>query len=201
MAKSDRFVVGDENEFHIEVRPEFGDDHLYGITIWPSNHGVGLTPSIRSFDVAVELAKHLYSVLLPEHVASQERYREMSRRLTKELEARPKPKPVRVPKNAPKIDVLICPECSELIPLEEISDERVYECGECGTSGAGEDARRCEQCNKFTAKVSETSCPECGAAMDEAEKTQAQRATNKELVAVALNAPTPAKRGTTTTAE
>lgn len=64
----------------------------------------------------------------------------------------------------------------------EVSDDRVYECGECGTKGAGSDARQCEQCHKFAGKISDTSCPECEAPMDDAETVQAQRATNGELV-------------------
>lgn len=178
-----RFVVGDETGFHVEVRPEFAED-IFVVIIWPTNHGVTLTPSIRNYETAVTLATHLYEVLLPERIAEQERHAEMHRKFNAEMAARPKPKPVRVPKNAPKLDVLVCSECDALIPPDEVSDERVYECQMCGTSGNGEDARRCEQCNKFTAKVADTSCPECGAAMDEAESAQAQRATNKTLVRV-----------------
>ena len=175
---------GEEGTFHIDVEPEFASEGKFVITIWPSGHGVSLVPVVRSAKTATSLAQHLYEVLLPEFLAEKERMKEWMRKFDEEQAARPKPKPVKVAKNAPKIDVLVCPECSELILPDDVSDERVYECGECGTSGAGEEARRCDQCNKFTAKVSETSCPECGAAMDDAEKTQAQQATNKELVRV-----------------
>ncbi|MEK6281849.1 MAG: hypothetical protein AABN95_15965 [Acidobacteriota bacterium] len=170
-------IYGDEEGFHLTVRPSFGGDG-FELTVWRRNHGTaGFTVFGR--EKAERLAAFLYEELLPEYNHQERQQKIEVQKIMNELAARPKPKPVRVAKNAPKIDVLICPECSELIPLEDVSDERVYECGECGTSGAGDDARRCDQCNKFTAKVSETSCPECGGAMDDAEKAQAQRATDK----------------------
>lgn len=175
-------TYGDVEGFHVTVRPAFGGDG-YELTIWRRNHGsAGF--SIANREKAERIALSLYEELLPEHVEQERLQKIATQKLMDELAKRPKPKPLKIPKNAPKIDVLECPECNDLIPPDEVSDERVYECNECGTSGAGDDARRCDQCNKFTAKVSDTSCPECSAAMDDAETVQAQRATNKTLVKV-----------------
>lgn len=185
--QSNEAAIGNPNGFHLTVgHASFSDDKCWDITIWPGNHGTSVPPEIRDRDKAIAIAQYLYDALLPEYIAKQERLAKLHDALAKEMATRPKPKPVRVPKNAPKIDVLECSECNALILPEDVSDERVYECGECGTKGIGEDGRRCDQCNKFTAKVSDTSCPECEAMMDDAETVQAQRATNNELVKVEI---------------
>lgn len=184
MATRNILVLGEENGFHITVT-NAGFDEGFNVTIWRRNHGTAGFGAIREQEKAERIARFLYDELQPEYEAERKRHKKLAERHNAEMAKRPKPRPVKVLKNAPKIDVLICPECNALIPLDEVSDERVYECGECGTSGTGEDARRCDQCNKFTAKVSDTSCPECDAAMDDAEKTQAQRATDGTLIQVA----------------
>lgn len=185
MAKWDRFTVGDEAAFHVTVRASGFDDGC-SITIWRGNHGTGCF-SVEDESKAIKIAKYLYKQFLPEYNTERKRQQESSARIMAELAARPKPKPVKVSKNAPKIDVLICSECGALVPPDEISDERVYECGECGIKGAGSDARQCDQCHKFCAKVSDTSCPDCEAPMDDAEAGQAQRATNNKLVLAVAN--------------
>jgi hypothetical protein len=145
----------------------------FEVTIWRRGSGTGGFPPIREQDKAVRLAEFLYNELLPEYEADNQRMKEIIRRMDAEMAKRPKPKPPKVKKNAPVIKVLICPECSELIAPEDVSDARVYECGECGTKGTGDDGRRCDQCHKFTAKISDTSCPECSGPMDDAEETEA----------------------------
>lgn len=59
----------------------------------------------------------------------------------------------------------ICSECDEA--FEDDADfVRLYECGECGNIFSYEDnySHRCEQCNKFAAKLTDNGCPECNQA-------------------------------------
>lgn len=175
---------GDEEGFHLTVCPAFGDGDLYEITIWRRNHGIGGFPEIADRAKAERVAGFLYEELLPEYNKQVRRQEESMEKFDAEMAKRPKPNPLKVSKNAPKVKVLLCPECQELVLPENVSDERVYECNACGTTETGDDGRRCEQCNKFAAKISDTSCPECGAAMDDAEKVEAQRATIGTLVQV-----------------
>lgn len=148
---------GTDDGFRVTVEPAAFGDRGFSITIWNRNNGMSGMGVIREQSKAERIAKFLYDELLPEFKAEQIRLRESIARHDAEMAAKPKPKPPKIQKNAPVIDVLVCSECGELIPPDEISDERVYECGECGASGAGEDARRCDQCNKFTAKVADSS--------------------------------------------
>lgn len=178
----ERLCLGPEDGYHITVDREFGEG--FGVTIWRANHGMSGLGVIREEEKANAIAQYLYENLAPEYEAERLRQQESFAKYMAEEAKKPKPKPPRVPKNAPKIIALECPECNALIRFEDVSDERVYECNNCGTSGAGEDAQRCEQCNKFAAKVSDTSCPECGAAMDDAKTAQAQKATNGELIKI-----------------
>jgi hypothetical protein len=182
---TDRYIVrhGDENGFSVTVEQEFSGTG-FQVTVWRRNHGMGGFPVIRQESKARSVAGYLYETLLDEYEAEQARQKEEYKKFKAEVAARPKPKPIKIPKNAPKVDVLECPECDALIPSDEVSGERVYECGECGTKGAGSDARQCEQCHKFCAKISDTSCPECDGPMDGAETVQAQKATNDEWVKV-----------------
>lgn len=175
----DTFNIGDESSFHITVHPSFGNSDCYDITIWPSNHGSTVQPEIRDRNKAIRIAQFLYDELLPEHVTKQERHRANIQKFEAEQAAKPKPKPARVLKNAPVFEVLICSECNE--PFEEGNiGEQVYECSNCGTKGVGDDARRCSDCNKFTAKISDVSCPECEneIEVDDCERKKAQRDTS-----------------------
>lgn len=179
-----KYIVlhGSEDGFHVTVeRAAFNDDG-FSIVLWNRNSGMGGFPVIRDQAKAERIAKFLYDELLPEHEAQHQRQMESIARYMEEDAKRPKPKPPRVPKNAPILDVLECPECQALMPPDDVGEERVYECGECGQKGVGDDGRRCDQCNKFCAKISDTSCPECDGPMDEAETVKAKRATNKELI-------------------
>lgn len=181
--KNEEAVYGDGGDFRVTVRRDHWESDAYNITLWNRNHGTSF-PTIFDEQKANTVAAFLYETLLPHYEEAQRRQAESSEKMMAEIMSRPKPKPPRIPKNAPIITVLECPDCNALTPPDEVSDERVYECNTCGTTGTGDDGRRCDQCNKFTAKLSDTSCPECGAAMDDAEEVQAQRATNKTLVKV-----------------
>jgi hypothetical protein len=173
-------TFGNSEGFHITVREAFGSEG-FEITIWMRNSGGGGLPVIRTQEKAVRIAEFLYDSLLPEFEAQWQRQQADIKLMMEEMAKRPKPKPVKIPKNAPIINVLECPSCNDLILPEDVGDERVYECNNCGTTGTGDDGRRCEQCNKFAAKISDTSCPECDGPMDDAETVEAQRATNGSL--------------------
>jgi hypothetical protein len=184
-----RYIVqhGDEEGFHITVGREYSGSG-FTVMVWHGNRGTSGLETIRDYSKARAMAEYLYENLLPEYEAEQKRRKERLAKFLAEMDARPKPKPPRIPKNAPILDVLECPDCNELILPDEVrgplDDGRVYECGECGTRATGPEGRQCEQCHKFTAKLSDTSCPKCEAPMDDQETVQAQRATNKKLVKV-----------------
>lgn len=180
-------TYGDEEGFHITVRPSFSDEG-FELALWRRNHG---TAGFTIFDrtKAERIAALLYEELLPEYNEQERRQKVDIQKMMEEMEKRPKPKPLKILKNAPIVKVLECPECNKLIPHDEVSEERVYECSACGTTGTGDDGRRCESCHKFAAKLSDTSCPECGAAMDDADEVEAQRATNGTLVLVEQRSP------------
>ena len=54
------------------------------------------------------------------------------------------------------VDVYLCGSCEERFPEPA---RPVYECSGCGTTQV--DDKRCQQCNRFTAKVGDESGPEC----------------------------------------
>lgn len=60
-----------------------------------------------------------------------------------------------------------CPDCGHTDDEEAFFEEKAYECSQCGQTGVGEEGKRCSSCNRFAAKVSDMSCPECQAAIDE----------------------------------
>lgn len=60
-----------------------------------------------------------------------------------------------------------CDECEERFESNEGLDH-LFECNECGTkftsaNGGGPNGNRCEQCNKFAAKLSDYGCSSCEA--------------------------------------
>lgn len=72
--EEDKLVqFGDEARFHIDVRPNTFGGSGFILTIWSNGIGMFLTPSIRQHETAVTLAEHLYKILLPEHIAENER--------------------------------------------------------------------------------------------------------------------------------
>lgn len=70
---------------------------------------------------------------------------------------------------APEIEaktVRVCEACEAAVDPEE-EGPALYECGSCGTTfnrdgSADGDSSRCPDCLKFSAKVGDASCPECG---------------------------------------
>lgn len=57
--------------------------------------------------------------------------------------------------------------CDSCEKGSEEAGPALYECGGCGNvfnadAGGGPNGNRCEQCNKFAAKLANESCPECG---------------------------------------
>lgn len=72
------------------------------------------------------------------------------------------------------ITVYECTECSHI--SEALSDERWYECGNCGGDRSTE--RQCDQCHKFMARADvDQPCEECGGECTEVEKFQAANGT------------------------
>ena len=59
--------------------------------------------------------------------------------------------------------VFACDNCSNEVKGSELGDdsdiEPLYECGGCGNRFVGES--RCEDCNRFAAKISDYGCPSC----------------------------------------
>jgi predicted RNA-binding Zn-ribbon protein involved in translation (DUF1610 family) len=66
--------------------------------------------------------------------------------------------------NPIQVEGFQCTECGAV--MEEENREPLYECSECGTvfnrnNSADGASHRCPDCNKFAAKLSDSSCPEC----------------------------------------
>jgi hypothetical protein len=59
-----------------------------------------------------------------------------------------------------------CGECGHLDD-EDAFDVRLYECSTCGTTGRGDEGRRCDQCHKFCARIADRSCPSCEQEVEE----------------------------------
>lgn len=79
--------------------------------------------------------------------------------------------------SAPVAGKLCCEVCGHVFDENEAGPP-IYECGTCGQPQVGEDedARRCQLCHKFCAKVADLSCPEC-----EAPKEMIQQATEDDM--------------------
>jgi DNA-directed RNA polymerase subunit RPC12/RpoP len=78
------------------------------------------------------------------------------------------------PETAPKY---VCQECQAEHDKDELI--RLYECGECGTVFPYDEitGNRCEDCNKFAAKLTDCGCPECE--QGECEKDEPETETEK----------------------
>lgn len=64
-----------------------------------------------------------------------------------------------------KTTQLVCPGCN--LPAEELDLEPIYECGGCGeifsrSNSADGDSHKCPGCNKFSTKVTDEGCANCG---------------------------------------
>lgn len=174
-------------DFYVEVKPSFGAmavGECYMVSVIRGNSGSSIQPEIRDWRAACALADHLYAVLAPEqaaHEAANERRnrewhaeqqaKEPARR---EAAAKAERERLAAARTAPKVRAAVCPECDELAEDEDYC-EPTYECGTCGTTGRGEEGRRCEQCHKFTAKATHWSCPSCEVGLEETPELVAAR--------------------------
>lgn len=181
-----------QREMTVEVHPSyasFNDPNLWDLVF----HGPGSATiqEIHGLDKALRVGLYLYDELAPEVLLANERRdrqrvednerrtaKDEAERPAREAAARERAKAL---KAAPIEDATQCPECSHVGDAQDF-EERVYECSRCGQTLVGEDGRRCDQCNIFTAKVGDAACPNCGEAVEPVE-VQAKRIGN-ELVAV-----------------
>jgi hypothetical protein len=151
--------------------PDIWDIHLHVC-------GAGTIQEITGLDVAQALALHLFETLMPmqklARARSEQRHAEHeARRAVRDEEERPaREQAAREAKKrlaaAPVEEAAKCPECGHVDESEEF-EERGYECGSDGSTGRGEEGRRCDQCNKFRARISDLSCPSCEAPLESTE--------------------------------
>lgn len=105
----------------------------------------------------------------PERRAEGERYAKyvlagLAQRAAKALNGWP-PAPSDVPDWIEVVEGFRCTDCEAL--SEEGSGEPLYECGDCGTRFTREesqtgDSHKCPDCGKWSAKVADDVCEECG---------------------------------------
>lgn len=151
----------------------------YEITLWRGTsmrHGNGLGVTIADWDKAVAIGAYLFEQLADEH-AEQERLSEIRWQETKarleiertEKKAREKEERAERRKKAKqetvKVEFAVCPEC-EHADSPDAFEQEVRECSRCGGVYIGEDARRCPECNIFTARVGDLACPSCESPLD-----------------------------------
>lgn len=138
------------------------DDLTYALAIWTDSFGYDdPTESItRRLGLIVRKGEHDHWM------------HEFSVGYVREVEYVPPPRPPKPPivwpEQAEAEEALYCPDCDRYFDLD--SAIALYECSRCGQATA---ERRCEQCNIFTAKLSDEGCPECESA--ELEQAQAVR--------------------------
>jgi hypothetical protein len=173
----------------VEVSPSSGGggkDDIWDLHV----HGPGsfTIQCIRPLDKAMRVALYLYDELEAEHTAEQERrdaqYREFdlerkardeAERPAREAAARKREKRLEA---AEIVEAAKCPECDHVGDPDDF-DEPLYECSQDGATARGyDDGRICDQCHKFRAKVSDTSCPQCEQAV-EPEHVQAKEIDNE----------------------
>lgn len=185
--RPDTKVYGDRGGFHVEVGPSFGVGDTWQVSIVNNNYGNVIQPAIRDRAKALSLGQHLYEVLLPEYEAERQQQAARNRaweagreaeRPAREAAARARREAAR---KAPEVEVGQCPECEHLAPVDEF-DEPGYECGSCGSTGRGDDGRRCDQCHRFRARASDYSCPACEQPLEEVTLVQARQLPDGELL-------------------
>jgi hypothetical protein len=140
--------------------------------------GAGTIQEITGLDVAKALALTLFETLMPMQKLARERserrYQEFEaeRRARQEEERPGREKAAReLAKRlakAPVEEAAKCPECSHVDEPDEFGVPG-YECSRCGSTGRGEDGRRCDQCHIFRARTTDLSCPSCEAPLDATE--------------------------------
>lgn len=69
-------------------------------------------------------------------------------------------------------EVLVC-QCGHAFPPEDAGG-RIFECSRCSSQEVVEEGERgrCSECNIFTAKVADISCPECEAEIEDEEPVE-----------------------------
>jgi len=85
--------------------------------------------------------------------------------------------------SAEKVNAYQCDACEVIV--EEPDQDPLYDCGVCGEifnrSGSySGDGHQCPNCRRFSSKLSDTSCPECG--VGPMESIEAWRTKSGELV-------------------
>ena len=75
----------------------------------------------------------------------------------------------RKPKPEDEARAWMCTECEALQTAEEHEPEPLFECADCGErftrdNSADETGHRCPQCLKFSRKLAEHACTDCGQA-------------------------------------
>lgn len=189
------YRIGDPDNGHasfaVEVRPGFGNSDLYMVSVARGGSGSTVQPEIRDWRKACALADHLYEVLLPEHLAERARIEERDRQWAAERAAQAPARKAAAAAHAklvaaaPVVTAYQCPECDHLEGSPDEFEVPAYECSTCGTTGRGEDGRRCEQCHRFAAKAADHSCPSCDSALDEGPAAvQAKQLPDGDLVAL-----------------
>ncbi len=164
-----------EDGLHLEVRRSFDsfedEPQRFEIICYKRNSGMGMGVSIGSFERACEIAERWFEELLPEYREQQRlseiRWEKQKVRMERESsEHKEREKQERAERRAKakqatvKVERAICPECDHADERSAF-DIEVRECSRCGQTYVGEDARRCPECNIFTARVGDLACPAC----------------------------------------
>lgn len=159
-----------DSGLRLEVRRSFGYDDEWQVSMLPPESNMWTVMPVRFIErgaaeaCAVELLQMFDTLAAAQHVRDEERYAEMKQRLDEravESKAAAAKQRKRA-KAAPVVEAWECPGCGDVTDDAEDWEVAAYECGGCGHSFRGEDGNRCEQCNKFAARVDECSCPSCG---------------------------------------
>lgn len=158
------------DKFEVLVEKAWGhsDYEEWQVVIRRGGSGNVIQPFFQSKTKAERVAAALYKILLPEFDREEAAQKLASQRHTEELARRPKPKPFKPTNKMPRIDAFKCSECEELFVSGE-EGEPVYECSRCGQIQVEE--RRCEQCHIFMARMADSSCPHCEAAIEDQPET------------------------------
>lgn len=188
------YLVGDRGRWYVSVDPSatsFDEPDIWDIHLHVA--GASTIQAIRGLDKALRIALYLYDELLPEAQAererSEERYQESERQRWARHEAE-RPERERAAREREKLlaetepeEAAKCPECGHVDHSDEF-DVPVYECSRCGSTGRGEEGRRCDQCHIFRFKVASKSCPVCEAPTDDEEMAVQAKHINNEYVEV-----------------
>lgn len=152
----------------VEVKRSFGYDGEWDVMLLAPKSSMWTVMPIRFVErgdaeaFAVELLKWLDEPAAEQLVRDELRYAELTRSLNERAAKNQKAqaKRQRQAADAPIVEAFECPDCGDLTDELLEWEVAVYECG-CGNTFRDEGTNRCDQCNKFAAKVDEMSCPGC----------------------------------------